>query len=119
MEFNFDLTTIISLALKVVISAIIAFLTSKVVPFIREKGLYKYAKMLVSVAYTLYKSGEGEKKMQYVLDKLKASKYAKFFDFDKLYEYAQSAYVELCTELGKTPSQAYVAESTDTEAEKK
>lgn len=101
---NIDVTEIIVVIIQIVFALIVAFVTKKVLPFLQEKGLYKYADMLVKCASTIYEEGAGKEKFDYAFKKLSESKYGKFFDSETIKAAIQSAYVEMCTQLAKDPS---------------
>lgn len=107
MEFEINLTDLLNAVITALFSLLVFALKKYVVPFIKEKGLEKYAKALVKVAYTLYGEGCGAEKFDYALEQLKKSKWGKYFDTDRLKEAIQAAYVEFCLELGVTPSAAH------------
>lgn len=104
MDFSLDLTEIVIALFGLFFNVMLGIITSRVVPWIKEKGLDKYAKALVSVAYTMFADGSGADKFNYAFDRLATSKYGKLFDEDRLKEAIQAAYVELCTELGQIPA---------------
>lgn len=106
MDFTIDLTQIIVAVIGLAFTVLTAFISKKVIPFLQEKGLEKYAKTLVSVAYTLFGENCGAEKFNYVFDKISKSKWAKYFDVERIKEAIQSAYVELCTDMGIIPSPA-------------
>lgn len=107
MDFTIDLTDLLKAVIMILFSLVLFTLKNYAIPFIKEKGLEKYAKALVRVAYTLYGEGQGKEKFDYVFERLKNSKFGKYFDADKLKETIQAAYVELCNELGVLPSAAH------------
>lgn len=107
MDFTLDFTELVIAALGIMFNIIVTVVTKKVIPFLREKGLDKYAKALVSVAFTMFGSDNGVQKFNYAFDKLSRSEYGKFFDEERLKEAIQAAYVELCTDLGIAPSPAH------------
>lgn len=107
MDFQINLTDLLNAVITTLFSLIVFALKKYVVPYIKEKGLEKYAKALVKVAYTLYGEGCGVAKFDYAFEQLKKSKWAKYFDTDKLKETIQAAYVEFCLEMGLEPSAAH------------
>lgn len=106
MDFTIDFTEIVIAALGIMFNIIAAVITKKVIPLLKERGLDKYAKALVSVAYTMFANGSGVEKFDYAFQCLEKSEYGKYFDEDRIKQAIQSAYVELCTELGVIPSPA-------------
>ena len=104
MNFTLDLTEIAVAVVGIALNVLVGVVSSKVVPYLRERGLDKYAKSLVSVALTMFSDGQGAEKFEYALSRLEASRYGKYFDEDRLGEAVQAAYVELCASLGVAPS---------------
>lgn len=104
MNFTLDLTEIAVAVVGIALNVLVGVVSSKVVPYLRERGLDKYAKSLVSVALTIFSEGQGAEKFEYALSRLEASRYGKYFDEDRLGEAVQAAYVELCASLGVAPS---------------
>jgi hypothetical protein len=105
MDYAIDLTDIIISIVGILLSLASAWITSVAVPWLKEKRLFDTAKALCGVALTIYDTNEGSKKFNYVYAKL-IERYGKYFDEDKLKEAVQSAYVALCTDIGKAPSKA-------------
>ena len=104
MNFTLDLTEIAVAVVGIALNVLVGVVSSRVVPYLRERGLDKYAKSLVSVALTMFSDGQGAEKFEYALSRLEASRYGKYFDEDRLGEAVQAAYVELCASLGVAPS---------------
>ena len=107
MDFTIDLTDLLNAIITTLFSLIVFALKKYVVPYIKEKGLEKYAKALVKVAYTLYGEGCDKEKFDYVFEQLKKTKWAKYFDADRIKATIQAAYVEFCLEMGLDPSAAH------------
>ena len=104
MNFTLDLTEIAVAVVGIALNVLVGIVSSRVVPYLRERGLDKYAKSLVSAALTMFSDGQGAEKFGYALSRLEASRYGKYFDEDRLGEAVQAAYVELCASLGVAPS---------------
>ena len=104
MNLTLDLTEITIAVIGIALNVIVGVVSSKVLPYLRERGLDKYAKSLVSVALTLFSDGQGAEKFEYALSRLEESRYGKYFNEERLAEAVQAAYVELCTSLGVAPS---------------
>jgi len=105
MTYNIDLTEIILALLGLIVSGLSAWVTSAAIPWLKEKRLYSTAKSLCAVALTTFEENQGKQKFDYVFEKC-AERFGNYFDETKLKEAIQSAYVELCNELGKAPSKA-------------
>lgn len=106
MEFNIDLTDLLIGVFDIIVGLVGTFVVPKLITFLKEKGLYNLTRSLVKAACTFFGDNMGKEKFEWVLDKLKASKFGKYFDEDKLRAEIQAAYVDLCIELGVTPSPA-------------
>lgn len=104
MNLTFDLTEIAIALAGFALNLLVGVVSSKVLPYLRERGLDKYAKSLVSVALTTFSDGQGAEKFEYALSRLESSRYGKYFNEERLAEAVQSAYVELCASLGVAPS---------------
>lgn len=99
-----DLTKLITAVIEIVFTLIVGLLTTKIIPMLREKGLYKYADVFVKCALTAFEAGHGKEKFDYVFERISESKYGKYFDAETIKAAIQAAYVNMCNELKKEPS---------------
>ncbi len=102
-----DFTALVTWAIEVLTIIVIAVISSKIIPFLKEKGLYAFTAQMVNAAVTFFMDGQGKEKFNWVFEQVE-SKYGNWFDVDVIQNAIQAAYVDMCIELGKEPSPAKV-----------
>lgn len=100
-----DFTDLITWAIATVAVFLTAFIGSKVVPFLKEKGLYAFTAQMVKAAVTYFVDGQGAEKFDWVFAQIDA-KYGDYFDAETIKNAIQGAYVDMCMTLGKEPAPA-------------
>ena len=109
---NIDYTELILAVLKIALTVLGFIIAKYLIPWLKKKNLDGFAEDGVRLAYSLFKTGEGKKKFDLVLEKAK-TKFGKWFSVDEIVAAIQAAYVNFCIERGITPSPANDVIATD------
>ena len=109
-----DFTDLIVWVITTAAVFIAAFLGAKVIPVLKEKGLYAFTAQMVKAAVTYFVDGQGSEKFDWVFEQIDA-KYGDYFDAETIKNAIQGAYVDMCIALGKEPSPAKDYEYEETE----
>lgn len=104
MEFTIDLTTIAQWLISLTFAFIAYVLTNKVVPYLKEKGLYNFTERLVKAVSTMFPDNYGAEKFEWVFEQLQNSKYGKYFDEEVLKATIQGEYVKFKASMGEKAS---------------
>lgn len=109
-----DFTQLIIWIISTVAIITTAVLGAKVIPFLREKGFYSFVALMVKAATTYFLDGQGREKFDWVFSKVD-EKYGKWFDVEAIKNAIQSAYVDMCIALGKTPAPSKTGDEDEEE----
>lgn len=104
MTFHVDLTIIAQWLVELVFAFMAVLITSKVVPFLKEKGLYSFTERLVKAVSTMFPEGYGAEKFDWVFEQLQNSRYGKYFDEEMLKATIQGEYVKFKATIGEKAS---------------
>lgn len=104
MNFNIDLTTIAQWFTGLVFAFMAHLIKSKVIPYLREKGLYSFTERLVKAVSTMFPENYGKEKFEWVFKKLQNSRYGKYFDEETLKATIQGEYVKFKASIGEKAS---------------
>lgn len=102
---DFDFTGLIVWLISIATVIIVGLVGGKVIPFLKEKGLYAFTAQMVKAAVTYFVDGQGAEKFDWVFAQIDA-KYGDYFDAETIKNAIQGAYVDMCITLGKEPSPA-------------
>lgn len=83
----------------------VAVIGGKVIPFLKEKGLFEFTAQMVKAALTYFADGQGAEKFEWVFAQIE-DRYGAWFDSETIKNAIQGAYVDMCVKLGKTPAPA-------------
>lgn len=100
-----DYTNLILWLISAAIFIITALLGRYIVPFLREKGLYDFTARTVKAAATYFLDGQGKEKFDWAFARIN-ERYGKYFNVEEVKDAIQTAYVDMCAQLGKEPSPA-------------
>lgn len=98
-----DFTDLITWLISAAAVLAATFIGAKIIPFLKEKGLYAFTAQTVKAAVTYFLDGEGKAKFDWVFSRVE-EKYGNWFDIETIKDAIQGAYVDMCVSLGKEPS---------------
>ena len=104
MDFTIDFTEIAQWIIRLIFTFLACFITSKVIPYLKEKGLYNFTERLVKAVSTMFPENYGTEKFEWVFEQLKNSKYGKYFDEETLKATIQGEYVKFKASIGEKAS---------------
>ena len=104
MNFYIDFTIIAQWLIGLIFAFVAYLLTDKVIPYLKEKGLYSFTERLVKAVSTMFPENYGKEKFEWVFEQLQNSRYGKYFDEETLKATIQGEYVKFKASIGEKAS---------------
>lgn len=104
MDFYIDFTSIAQWLIGLVFAFVAFVITDKVIPYLKEKGLYSFTERLVKAVSTMFPEDYGKEKFEWVFEQLQNSRYGKYFDEETLKATIQGEYVKFKASIGERAS---------------